>query len=149
MKAREIMTNDHLWVCSPDTTIRQAAQMMSEHDIGSVPIVDAEGHLQGILTDRDICCRVVAKGRSFDTPVQDIMSMPVHTIAADAELGEIESVIREYQVRRLPVVDERQRLCGVVSVADLARHCRSLFREHGLAETLEAVSSTAPVMERV
>lgn len=147
MKAREIMTTDHLWVCSPETTIRQAAQMMCEHDIGSVPIVDGEGRLEGIVTDRDICCRGVSKGRSYDAAVRDIISMPVHSVGLDADLGEIEAVIQEYQVRRLPVVDERQRLCGFIALADLARKCGTLFREHGLCRTLESVSSPEPVME--
>ncbi len=147
MRARDIMTSAHLWVCSADTSVRQAAQMMAEHNIGSLPVVDSSGHLQGIVTDRDICLRVVAKDRKYETPVQDVMSMPVHTVDMEADLNDIESLMKEYQVRRLPVVDETRKLCGIISIADLAHHCRSIFREHGVAETLDAISSSEAMIE--
>lgn len=149
MNAESIMTSEHLWVCSPETSVRQCAQMMNEHDVGAIPVMDAAGRIQGIITDRDITCRVVAQGRSLDTAVQDVMSMPVHSINTNADLNEIENLMKEYQVRRVPVVDERQQLVGMISLGDLARRCRSFFREHGVVETLEATSSREVLMERI
>jgi CBS domain-containing protein len=149
MNAQDIMTSEHLWVCSPETTVRQCAQMMNEHEIGALPVVDSAGRTTGIITDRDICCRVVAQARSYETPIQDVMSTPVHTVNTLADLNEIEDLMKEYQVRRLPVVDDQQRIVGMISLGDLARRCRSFFREHGVVETLEAVSSREVLMERI
>lgn len=141
MKARELMTSDHLWVCSETTDARQVAKLMLEHNVGSIPVVDNAGRLEGILTDRDICCRIVAEGRSFETPARDIMSGPVRTCHADAELPEIEEIMRDYRVRRLPVVDDDRKLQGFISIGDLAKHCHGLFKEHQVVQTLEAIST--------
>lgn len=148
MKARDVMTCEHLWVCSETSDVRHVAQLMAEHSIGSVPVVDSEGHLQGIVTDRDIVCRAIAKGKGYDTPVRDCMSQPVQCCDADCGVSEVEDMMKEYQIRRLPVVDENRRLVGYISIADLARCCHGLYKEHQLADTLEAVSSPTPVMER-
>lgn len=68
MKAKDIMTADHIWVCGDTTDCRQVAQLMAQHDIGAIPVLDNRGRLEGIITDRDICCRCVAEGRSFESP---------------------------------------------------------------------------------
>jgi CBS domain-containing protein len=143
MNARDIMTSSHLWVSAETSSIRQVAQMMEEHDIGIVPILDGEGKMEGIVTDRDICCRAVGKGISLDSPVIEIASSPVHTIHPDAAVQEVEEAMKEYRVRRLAVVDEDQRLIGVVSVSDLLRHCRGLLKERHVCNVLESVSTPA------
>lgn len=141
MKARDIMTTEHLWGCSETDTARQVAELMSDHGIGALPILDAEGRLEGIVTDRDICCRVVAQNLPDETPVGEIMSTSVQTVFPDAGLSEVESIMRDFRIRRLPVVDEQNKLLGFISLGDLARHVRGLFKEHGVYEVLEAVSS--------
>lgn len=141
MKARDLMTTHELWTCNDSTDCRQAARMMAEYNVGSLPIVDLDDRLVGIVTDRDICCRLVAEGKSYETPVGEIMTTSVQTCTPDADFKEIEAIMREHQVRRLPVVDERQRIQGLISLADLASHCHGFFQERHVAEVLEAVSS--------
>jgi CBS-domain-containing membrane protein len=140
MKARDIMTSDHIWACNEATPAREAAQMMVEHNVGSLPVVDNQGRLSGIVTDRDLCCRVLASGMDSQTPVSHVMSKPVHMVHPDSELREIERIIGEYRIRRLPVVDEDGRLQGFIAMADLARKVHGLFQERHLAEVLGVVS---------
>ena len=141
MKAREIMTCDHIWVCSEDTDVREAARLMAEHNVGIVPVLDRDGRLEGVVTDRDICCRIVANGRSFETPVSEVMSSAPLSVDVEADLKDIEQIMQGHKVRRLMVVDANRNLMGIVSMADLARHCHGLWKEHHLAETLEEVST--------
>jgi CBS domain-containing protein len=123
--------------------------MMADHDVGAIPIVDEIGHVQGIVTDRDICCRVVAQGKSLDTPARECMSGPAHCVDAEADLVDLEAVMAEFQVRRVPVVNESHRLVGLVSACDLIRHCHGVFKDKGVLDTLESISSPIPTLERV
>ena len=141
MKASDLMQTDHLWACSVTSDCRQAAQMMAENDIGALPVLDADGRLEGILTDRDITIRLVAQGRSFETPVSEIMSKPVRTVHADADAKEVEAILEQHKIRRLPVVDDQRRLQGWISLADMAHRYHGMFKEHRLAEVLETVST--------
>jgi CBS domain-containing protein len=141
MKECDIMTSHNVWACAETSDCRHVAQMMAEHNIGAVPVLDSQGRLEGIITDRDICCRLVAEGKSFETPAREIMSTSVHTCGADTSLDEIESAMCRYKIRRLPVVDSDNRLQGFISLGDLAMHVHGLLKEHHLAEVLEAVSA--------
>lgn len=141
MKASELMTSEYLWACAETTNAREVAQMMYDHDIGAVCVLDVNGRLEGIVTDRDITCRLVGAGLSPSTPVRDIMSTSVCSVHPDADLREIESAMRRHKVRRLPVVDQEDKLQGLVSIADLAHHCRGPQAEHELVAVLEAVST--------
>lgn len=141
MKARDIMTPHDIWSCAETDDCRHAARLMLQHDIGSIPVLDSMGRLEGIVTDRDICLRIVAEGRTYETPVREVMSEPVHTCVPDSDLSEVEEVMRDHKVRRLPVVDAGKRLLGFISLGDLARHSHGLWKEHRLAEVLETVSS--------
>ncbi len=139
MKAQDVMTPEHLWVCGESTNARDVAQMMSEHNVGAIPVLDDQSRLEGIVTDRDLCCRVIAQGRSPETPVREIMSMSMHSVRPEADLHEVEALMRQYKVRRIPVVDDSNRLQGFISLADLSRHCHGQPEEHELAEVLEAI----------
>ena len=96
---------------------------------------------EGIVTDRDLCIKVIAQGYSFETPVREFMSTPAHFVRPDATVQEMESLMRRHKIRRLPVVDEEQRLQGFISISDLARHCETYEDEHDLIEVLESVST--------
>ena len=141
MQARDIMTADHIWTCNEATEVREAAQMLAEHNIGSLPVLDNQGRLSGLITDRDICCRVVAHGRGFETPVRDVMSKPVHMVHPDADVREVERVMEEYKIRRIPVVDEDNRLQGYIAIADLATKARGLLKSRSFTEVLEVIST--------
>lgn len=139
MRASDMMTSEYLWACGDSTDAREVAQMMCEHDIGAVCVLDVNGRLEGIVTDRDITCRVVAAGRSLQTPVREIMSVSLATVHPDADLREVESVMRRHKVRRLPVVNGEDKLQGFISLADLTRHCRNPQDEHNLVGVMEAI----------
>jgi CBS domain-containing protein len=141
MKAKEIMTAIDLTVTGEDIDVRHVAQLMAENSIGAIPVLDSDGRLEGIITDRDLCCRILAKGRSFETPVRDVMSGDVFCVDPDANLKEIEETMREHKVRRVPVVDDNQRLQGFISLADLVRAVEgSKKEEQRLAEVMEEIS---------
>ena len=141
MNAQDLMSPHEVWVCSETDDCRRVAQLIVEHDVGAIPVLDELGRIEGIVTDRDICCRIVAEGRSFETPAREIMTSPVCTCSPYADLKEIEAIMREHKVRRLPVVDANNKLQGFISLGDLARHCHGLWKEHRLAEVLESVST--------
>ena len=140
MKAQDLMTRD-VWSCHEDTSLQDVAKIMFEREVGVVPIVDSEHRLKGIVTDRDICIRAVSQGKDLQSKVSEIITKSLHFVSGDADADEIEAVMKEYRIRRLPVVDENRKLKGLITLGDLAKHIHGLWKEHHLAETLEAVSS--------
>ena len=118
MKVSEAMTRD-VRVANPDQSIREAAQMMVDLDAGALP-VGAEDRLIGMITDRDIAIRGVAKGRTPDTPVRDVMTADVKYCFEDEEIEDVARNMADIQVRRLPVVNREKRLVGIIAIADLA-----------------------------
>lgn len=135
------MISHEVWACAETADARSVAKLMADHDIGSIPVLDPNGRLEGIVTDRDLCIKVIAQGYSFETPIREFMSSPAHFVHPEATVQEIESLMRRYKVRRLPVVDDKQRLQGFISLSDLARHCESYEDEHDLVEVIETVST--------
>ena len=119
MKVSEVMTRD-VRTIQPDQTAQEAASFMLSADAGSIPVTDGE-RLIGMITDRDIAVRGVAKGNGPDTPVRDLMSNDVICARIDEDCSEVASRMSEAQVRRLPVIDQSERLCGIVSLGDLSR----------------------------
>lgn len=122
MQVRDLMT-ECLYQCTPDSGLEDVAKMMIDCDCGAIPVVDRETNKAlGIVTDRDITCRAVGQGRNpLDMRVEEVMTMPITAVSPDASLRECELRMEEAQVRRMPVVDEAGRLCGIVSQADIAR----------------------------
>ena len=139
MKASDLMTTQHLWVCGEDTDAQETAQLMCDHDVGAIPVLDKTGRLEGMITDRDLSCRVLAAGRDLSTPIREIMSTPPCSVHEDADLKEIEAIMRDHKVRRVPVVDDENRLKGMISLADLAHYCYSSPEEHELVGVMDAI----------
>ena len=139
MKASDLMITEHVWACAETADVRTVAEMMAEHNVGAIPVLDQEGQLEGIITDRDLCCRVLAKGRSFETPIREVMSKSVESVHPDTDLKEIEAHMRDRKIRRLPVVDNNNKLRGFISFSDLARHCHGIQEEHELMSVLEMI----------
>ena len=117
MNIREVMTPNPRSV-SPNDSIQNAAAIMRDEDAGAVPVVD-NGRAVGIVTDRDIVVRVVAEGGQLNGPVRDIVSRSLVSASPDMSTREAADLMSEYQIRRLPVV-ENDRLVGIVSIGDLA-----------------------------
>ncbi|MFL5619837.1 MAG: CBS domain-containing protein [Gemmatimonadaceae bacterium] len=126
MKISEIMSKNPRSV-SPDTPVSEAAQVMKEEDVGLVPVVErvggaeTRGRLVGVVTDRDIAIRAVAEGRAGDVPVSEVMSGGVKTCSPDDSVESAMDLMGREQVRRIPIVDERGALVGVVAQADVVR----------------------------
>ncbi|RYG21921.1 CBS domain-containing protein [bacterium] len=129
MNVSNIMTSNPQ-CCTANTSIRDAASMMLECDCGEIPVVDSSKKPLGVITDRDICCRVVAGGMNVDEcTVGECMSSPALTINMNASLDECCQLMEQAQIRRIPVVDESGCCCGIVSQADLARKSTGMVEE--------------------
>jgi len=119
MKIREIMTRD-VRVASPSDNLQQAAQLMEKEDFGALPIGE-DDRLVGMLSDRDITIRAVARGLSPDRcKVRDVMTSDVKYVYDDESVADVARNMSELQVRRLPVLNRDKRLVGIVSLGDLA-----------------------------
>jgi CBS domain-containing protein len=134
MKVSEVMTRD-VQTVRPDQPVQQAASFMLSADAGSIPVTDGD-KLIGMITDRDIAERGVAKGHGPDTPVRELMTGDVICVRDEDDVDDVASKMSEAQVRRLPVIDENQRLCGIVSLGDLSRDAD----ENCASEALDGVS---------
>lgn len=120
MNVREIMTR-HPTTCRPHTSSKEAAALMSKVDCGALPVVDEAGMPVGIVTDRDICCRLVAKGLSPETPVSEIMTTKIISVHGEHTVAQCCDLMETKQIRRALVVDKDGRCCGIVAQADVAR----------------------------
>jgi CBS domain-containing protein len=130
MKVSEVMTTG-IETVRPDQQARDAARFMLQADAGSIPVTDGE-RLVGMITDRDIAVRGVALGYGPDTLVSELMSTGVISAHADEQVEDVARKMGEAQVRRLPVIDDEERLVGIVSLGDLARQTDEQTAGHAL-----------------
>jgi len=124
MRVQDVMTKN-VRCCKPDTPLPDVARIMRENDCGALPVVDSANgeRVIGMVTDRDITVRLVAKDRNpLELSAASCMSTPVVTIGPEDSLGNCCRIMEERRVRRLPVVDESGRCIGIIAQADIARH---------------------------
>ncbi len=138
MRCREIMTKT-VRTATSEMPVREVAAIMREGDMGAVPIVD-NSKLIGIVTDRDIVVRVVAEGKGADTSISEAMTTELFTVRPDDFVFEAIRLMGDKQVRRVPVIDEKGELAGIIAMADVALETED---EREIAETLEEISSGA------
>jgi CBS domain-containing protein len=119
MKISEVMTRD-VQTVRPDQTAREAASFMLSADAGAIPVIE-DDRLVGMITDRDIAVRGVAEGHGPETPVRELMTNDIVAARIDDNVDDIAARMSEAQVRRLPVIDDQQKLCGIVSLGDLSQ----------------------------
>jgi CBS domain-containing protein len=139
MKAQDIMSKNPTCV-TPDTTLTDAARLMKTENIGVVPVVESESskRLVGVLTDRDIAIRAVAEGRDgTTTSVGHIMTSNVRTSTATDSVADVMELMGREQVRRVPVIDERGDLVGIISQADIVLEAKDDKRAE---KTVEQIS---------
>ena len=139
MRIQDIMTRNPACVTG-DATVREAAQVMLREEVGLVPVIKGSGDntLVGVVTDRDIAIRCVAEGKDGTCRVRDVMS--ADDLATCSQNDDVESVMgamRAEKVRRIPIVDERGSLVGIVSQADVAMKAKN---EGAVEDTLEKIS---------
>jgi CBS domain-containing protein len=119
-KIAEVMTQRPRAV-TPQTTVREAAQLMEEEDVGSLPVVDAGTRLIGIVTDRDVALRVVGGGRDSNTTVVgDVASRDVVALSPDHDVADALTLMAQEQVRRIPIVVREHELVGMLAQTDIA-----------------------------
>jgi CBS domain-containing protein len=120
MKVKDIMTTG-VQVIHPDDSLQAAAQKMSSHDIGFLPVLEAN-HLVGVITDRDLVLRGVAQGMNSDAMLgREVMTAPVIHCFEDQDVKDVATLMEESQIRRLVVLSRSDgHLVGVVSLGDLA-----------------------------
>jgi CBS domain-containing protein len=134
-KVHEVMSQRPRAV-SPDTSVLEVAEVMDQEDVGSVPVLEGD-RLAGIVTDRDITVRAVAKGKDpRGMPVREITTRDVVTVGPDDDLADALKLMASYQVRRIPVVDSEEHLVGVVSQADVALEAK----EKAVGQLVEDIS---------
>ncbi|MBS1105299.1 MAG: hypothetical protein H6Q91_801 [Deltaproteobacteria bacterium] len=130
MHVEQLMTKD-VSFCDAEDPLNEAAALMWERDCGAVPVVarSSEGRVVAMITDRDVCMAAYTTGRPLTgLHAYDAMSRELHTCKPGDTVEDAEAVMRQNQVRRLPVVDDAGNLAGILSIADLARAAAS---QHG------------------
>jgi CBS domain-containing protein len=122
MKVKELMTKDPA-CCTPDASLDQVAGLMTEYNVGSIPIVDSSDckKIVGLITDRDIITRTVAKGKNpLEFKAREIMSTSVVTAKEDDDVRDVTRLMEDRMIRRVPVVDDDGCVRGMVAQADIA-----------------------------
>ena len=143
MKLKDLMTAQPVQI-SPEETVAVAARALARCNIGSLPVCSQDGVLKGLVTDRDLVIRCMAAGkRPEETKVWEIMTTGVISAEPEMGAGAAASLMGKHQIRRLPVV-ERGRLCGMVSLGDLARHEQSAY---DAADALTDISGNVSVRD--
>lgn len=138
-KVRDVMSERPRAIAS-DATVLEAAEVMEQEDIGSVPVLEGD-RLAGIVTDRDIAVRAVAKGKDpRGMAIREITTREVVTIGPDEDLSEALKLMASYQVRRIPVIDDEERLVGVLAQADVAQEAK----DKTVGGMVEDISKPAP-----
>ncbi len=140
MKVREIMTRD-VKTCRPETNLAEVVKLMWERDCGVLPVVNSEGKVFGMITDRDICVAIATRGRTADRiEVRDVTAGKACTCAPDDDAAVALQKMKSQRVRRLPVVDAEGGLKGILSLNDVVTHT-------GAASSTEIVSTMASICE--
>jgi CBS domain-containing protein len=151
MNVTELMSTN-AQSCSTSDTLQRAAQLMWENDCGVVPVLDGDGRLVGMLTDRDICMAAYTRGQPLSQiPVTTAMAKQVHGVSASDSVEAAEALMRRAQVHRVPVLDGDGRLKGILSVSDLLHHAhRGAGRktdglsDHSIVETMAVICAPRP-----
>lgn len=138
MKISECMSQDVCFV-KPDCKAYDAARIMCENHIGCIPVCDDEKKIVGLITDRDILLRAVACDKDTKaTPVSDIMTTNVYTCKCEAEVNEAQNLMAQNQIRRVPIVDNCNKVVGIITMGDLARNDKKIGQQN-VSTTIENI----------
>jgi CBS domain-containing protein len=138
MKVEDVMTRTPA-CCTPSTSLQTVARLMVTNDCGAIPVVEESESMRlvGIVTDRDLIVHSIARGRNpLGMTANDCMSGSVVSVGIDASAEECCDLMEYHQVRRIPVVDEHGRCCGMVAQADIAER----LSERKAGEVVKEVS---------
>ncbi len=121
-KCNQVMTKEPV-CCLPEDTVAKVAQLMQRDNIGSIPVIDNDKtqKLVGIVTDRDLVLKIIAKGQDAKTTkVETVMTRQVVTCLAEDDLQKALDAMAEHQLRRIPIVDDSHKILGIIAQADVA-----------------------------
>jgi CBS domain-containing protein len=139
MKVRDIMTRD-VAACVLDANLAEAATTMYRRNCGCLPVVSPDGHIAGLLTDRDIAIAVALRGRAADhIPVREVMTSFVYSCSPDDDIDDALSIMRIQKVRRLPVVDADGHILGLLSIDDVVLHASEADAGAAAGHVIEAL----------
>ncbi|SAK92359.1 CBS domain-containing protein [Caballeronia calidae] len=133
-KVAEVMTRG-VQAIAPDDTIRRAAELMDELNVGALPVCDGV-RLKGVVTDRDIMVRAISVGKDSSCAVQEVASEPVEWCFENDEIEDAMRRMERLQIRRMPVVDSEKQLVGMLSLGDIAA-----WSDGEVASTIGAISA--------
>ncbi|MDQ3562691.1 MAG: CBS domain-containing protein [Pseudomonadota bacterium] len=142
-KCNEVMTKNPIY-CLPTDAVARAAQLMKNENIGPIAVIENEQtkKLVGIVTDRDLALKVVADGRDpKSTKVEEVMTRKVVTCRPDDDLQKALDAMSEHQLRRIPVVDDDNKLVGIIAQADVATRVN---QPQKTAEIVREISQSSP-----
>jgi CBS domain-containing protein len=147
VRVSDIMTPDPA-CCTPESTAREAATLMKEHDCGSIPVVENQQskRLVGTVTDRDLTVRGLAAAKGPETRVRELMTEAPVTCGPNDEVEIVREVMVARLVRRVPVVDENGKVVGIVAQADIARE-EGAASDQEVGRIVEAISDPRPNLE--
>jgi CBS domain-containing protein len=143
MQVRELMTSDPA-CCTPESTLQEVAQMMETNDCGLIPVVDSMAGMRpvGTVTDRDIAIRAVAAGGNpGDMKASEIMTTDVATVVPEMHVNEVFALMEEREIRRVLVVDEQGKCCGIVAQADVVQSNANPVRTN---KVIREISESSP-----
>jgi CBS domain-containing protein len=148
MLASQVMSRNVV-TCRPRDSLQDAAAKMWDQDVGCLPVVDLEGHVIGIVTDRDVCMAAYTQGRSPDRiPVDVAMAERVHCCLATDAIETVEELMKTHRVRRIPVIDEQGHAVGIVSINDIVREsARELKKKARDVPTEDVVTTLASICQ--
>jgi CBS domain-containing protein len=145
MQVKEVMTSDPA-CCMADTPLPEVARMMIDNDCGEIPVIDNKSSKVpiGVVTDRDIVCRTVANGLNpVELTAADCMSKPIVTVTADMSVEDCCRLMEEKLIRRVPVVDDRGSISGIVALADIALNAKKSTAAEVVKEVSEPTTSAS------
>ena len=146
LKCRDIMTRSVI-TCGLNTNLQEVAKLMRDEDIGAIPVVGENNYLAGIVTDRDLIVKGLTKPEDDAAiSVKDCMSTDLYTANQNDRVVDVLEEMSDNQVRRIPVVDGRNRLVGIIAIADVANQTNN---DRELADALESISKPTSWLHRV
>ena len=143
VKLRDIMTGNVVRI-NPEESVAVAARTLARYNVGMLPVCGGDGRLYGVVTDRDLVTRCIAAGRlPASTPVREVMTTGIISAQPDTDVAAAARMMGQRQIRRLPVL-ENGRLCGMVSLCDLAKREETAY---DATDALSGISSNISVRD--
>lgn len=138
MEVKDCMTKN-VCCCNPGTNVADVAKLMCDNHVGCIPVCNEDNGVVGILTDRDVILRTISCNKDAKTTqVYEVMSCNVCTCKQDATIDEATKLMSDFQIRRIPVCDQNNKIVGILSLGDLANHDKQVGQNQ-VCNTLECI----------